>query len=91
MKRQISPYDNLLSSVKRVDGSFILGIELSLLRYRYRESLGIFMKYPLQAAQLIAFFTCKEMEIRDIITALAGRQLELPQERIKDYMVTLRE
>lgn len=91
VKRQISPYDDLLSSVKRVDGSFILGIELSLLRYRYRESLGIFMKYPLQAAQLIAFFTCKEMEIRDIITTLAGRQLELPQERIKDYMVTLQE
>ena len=91
VKRQINPYDGILSSVERVDGSFILGVELSLLRYRYRESLEMFMKYPLQSAQLIAFFTCKEMEIRDIITVLAGVQMELPQERIRSHMVTLRE
>jgi len=89
VKRQISPYDDLLSSVTRVDGSLILGVELSLLRYRYRESLKIFMKFPLQSAQLIAFFMCKEMEIRDIITVLAGKQLELTPERIRSYMVTL--
>jgi len=91
VKRKVSPYDEILSSVDRVDGSLILGIELSLLRYRYRESLKMFMKYPLQSAQLIAFFTCKEMEIRDIITILSGVQMELPQERIISHMVTLRE
>jgi V/A-type H+-transporting ATPase subunit C len=91
VKRQVSPYDEILGSVDRVDGSLILGVELSLLRYRYRESLEMFMKFPLQSSQLIAFFTCKEMEIRDIITVLSGRQLDLTQERIRSYMVTLRE
>ncbi len=86
---QVSPYDDLLRSVSRVDDSFILGVELYLLRYLYRESLAIFMRFPLQAAQLIAFFVCKEMEIRDIITVLTGKHLGLPQERIRSYMITL--
>jgi len=86
---QVDPYDDLLRSVSRVDNSFILGMELRLLRYLYRESRDIFMKFPLQAAQLIAFFICKEMEIKDIITVLAGKHMGLPQERIRPYMVTL--
>lgn len=94
--RQVSPYDEILNSVAQVNGRgdmagrpYILGVELSLLRYLYRESLGIFIKFPLQSAQLIAFFVLKEMEIRDIITILSGRQLGLPQERIRSYMITL--
>ena len=86
---QVSPYDDLLRSVSRVGDSFILGVELHLLRYLYHESLQIFMRFPLQAAQLIAFFICKEMEIKDIITVLAGKHLGLPQERIRPYMITL--
>jgi vacuolar-type H+-ATPase subunit C/Vma6 len=86
---QISPYDDLFKSVSRVDGSFIMGAEIHLLRYLYRESLEIFMRFPLQSAQLVAFFICKEMEIRDIIAVLAGRNLELSQERIRSYMVTV--
>ena len=86
---QINPYDDLFKSVSRVDGSFIMGAEIHLLRYLYRESLEIFMRFPLQSAQLVAFFICKEMEIRDIITVLAGRNLELSQERIRPYMVTV--
>ena len=89
MALQVGPYDDLLRSASRVDGSFILGVELRLLRYLYRESLGIFMKFPLQAAQLIAFFICKEMEIKDIITVLVGKHIGLPQERIRSYMITL--
>ncbi|MFC1714805.1 V-type ATPase subunit [Candidatus Poribacteria bacterium] len=89
MALQVSPYDDLLRSVSRVDDSFILGVELYLLRYLYRESREIFMRFPLQAAQLIAFFICKEMEIKDIITVLTGKHLGLPQERIRSYMITL--
>ena len=85
----VKPYDDLLRSVPQINSSFILGVELCLLRYLYRESLGTFMKFPLQAALLVAFFVCKEMEIRDIITVLAGRHLGLPQERIRSYMITL--
>jgi V/A-type H+-transporting ATPase subunit C len=91
--RQVSPYDDLLRSVPRGGEHevrpYILDVELRLLRYLYRESLETFMKFPLQAALLLAFFMCKEMEIRDIITVLAGKHLELPQERIRAYMVTL--
>jgi V/A-type H+-transporting ATPase subunit C len=86
---RVKPYDDLLRSVPRVDNSFILGAELDLLRYFYRESLKIFMKFPFQAAQLIAFFVCKEMEIKDIITILSGKHLGLSQERIRSYMITL--
>lgn len=86
---QISPYDEILRSVSSLDGSFILGLELHLLRHLYREGLEIFMKFPLQAAQLVAFFICKEMEIKDITTILAGKNMGLPQERIRPYMITL--
>ena len=87
--RRVSPYDGLLKSVIQLNGSFILGVELCLLRFLYRESLGTFVKFPLQAAQLIAFLNCKGMQIRDIITILAGRHLGLSEERIRSYMVTL--
>lgn len=86
---QVSPYDSILRSVEPIDGSFIMGVELQLLRYLYRESRDIFMKFPLQAAQLVAFFICKEMEIKDVITILGGKHRGLPQERIRTYMVTL--
>jgi V/A-type H+-transporting ATPase subunit C len=87
----LEPYDNLLRSVPQVNSSSILGVELCLLRYLYLESLGTFMKFPLQAALLLAFLICKEMEIRDIVTVLAGRHLGMPQERIRSYMITLQE
>jgi len=86
---QIQPYDAVLKSVTPVDGSLILGVELCLLRYLYRECLDTFLKFPLQSAQLVAYFMCKEMEIRDIVTVLSGRHLGLSQERIRSYMVTL--
>lgn len=86
---RVSPYDNLLKSITQVDGSLVLGIELGFLRYLYRESVEAFTKFPLQAAPLLAFFICKEMQIRDIITVLAGRNLGLSQERTRSYMVTL--
>ena len=86
---QMSPYDDLLKSVTQPNGSFILGVELCLLRFLYRESLKTFMEFPLQAAQLMAFFNCKEMQVRDIITILTGTYLGLPQERTRHYMVTL--
>lgn len=93
---QVSPYDDLLRSVAQVNRKgehevrpYVLGIEVRLLRYLYRQSLETFMKFPLQAALLVAFFILKEMEIRDIITILSGRHLGLPQERIRAYMVTL--
>jgi vacuolar-type H+-ATPase subunit C/Vma6 len=47
------------------------------------------MKFPLQVAPLLAFFMWKEMEIRDIITVLSGKDLGLPQERIREYIITL--
>ncbi len=85
----IDPYDHLLGSAMEVDDSFILGAELELLRFLYRKSLETFMKFPLQVALLLAFFIWKEMEVRDIITALSGKHLGLPQERIRDYIITL--
>ena len=85
----VSPYDDLLRSVSLVDNSFVLGMEFHLLRYLYRESRDIFMKFPLQMAQLIAFFICKEMEVKDIITVLVGKHMGLPEERIRSYMITL--
>jgi len=86
---QVSPYDDLLQEANEVDGSLILGVELRLLRYLYKESLGVLMEFPLQASLLIAFFILKEMEIKDIVTVLAGRNMGLSQERIRSYMVTL--
>ena len=86
---RLDPYNKLLGSVSHVDDNFIMSIELNLSRYLYHESLRTFMKFPLQAAQLIAFFICKEMEIRDIITILSGKHLGLSQERIRPYMITL--
>jgi vacuolar-type H+-ATPase subunit C/Vma6 len=91
VSRHVIPYNKLLSPDPQLDGSRILGIELDLLRYLYHESRITFMKFPLQAASLLAFFICKEMEIRDIIAILAGKQLELSQERIRSYIVTLQE
>ena len=93
---QVGPYDDLLRSVTQTNAKgehevrpYILSVELRLLRYLYRESLETFMRFPLQAALLVAFFVLKEMEIRDIITILSGRHLGLPQEQIRSYMVTL--
>jgi len=90
--RQVDPYDDLLRATTQVNHEvhpYILAVELRLLRYLYRESLETFMRFPLQAALLLAFFILKEMEIRDIITILSGRNLGIPQERIRSYMVTL--
>ena len=91
VSHHVRPYNKLLSPDMQLDGSRILGIELDLLRYLYHESKVTFMKFPLQASSLLAFFICKEMEIRDIIAILAGKQLELSQERIRSYIVTLQE
>jgi len=85
----IEPYDRLLGSAMQVDSSFILGAELELLRFLHRKCLETFMKFPLQVALLLAFFIWKEMEIRDIITVLSGKHLGLPQERIRDHIITL--
>ena len=86
---KISPYDELLKSVPQTDGNLITNIELHLLRYLYRESLEVLMKFPLQSALLVAFFIMKEMQIRDIITVLTGSNPGVSQERIRSYMITL--
>jgi V/A-type H+/Na+-transporting ATPase subunit C len=86
---KISPYDEIVKSATKINESMILGVELALLRYlRYMCSTA-FVKYPLQAAPLMAFFILKEMEIKDIITILNGKQLGLSQERIKSHLITL--
>lgn len=86
---RLKPYDDLLRSVTQVNGSFIMGVELSLLRYLYRECLSMFMKFPLQMAPILAFSILKEMQIRDIVTVLSGINRGLSQERIRAYMITL--
>ena len=87
--RRMNPYYRLLRSVTQVDDNHILGVEVSLLRYLYNRSRKALLGFPLQAAPLVAFFVLKEMEVRDIITILAGKRLGLPQERIRSYLVTL--
>lgn len=85
---KIDPYDKLLKSVEPVDGNFILGVEIRLLRYLYEQCVKTLMKFPLQSASFVAFFILKEMEIRDIISILIGKHLGLTQERIRAYMIT---
>ena len=85
----LHPYDKIIRSVTQVDGNPILSIEIELLRYLCRMSLRTIIRYPLQAASLVAFFILKELEIRDIITILTGKHLGLSQERIKSHLITL--
>jgi vacuolar-type H+-ATPase subunit C/Vma6 len=66
-----------------------MGAEISLNRYLYKECQATFMKFPLQMALLFAFFIAKEMQIRDIVTILSGRNLGLAPERIRTYLITL--
>lgn len=85
----LHPYDDIIKSVIEVDGNRILAIELELLRYLHRMSLRAIIRFPLQAAPLVAFFIMKEMEIRDIVSILTGKHLGLSQERIKSHLITI--
>ena len=84
----IKPYDQILKTAMNSDSNYILGAEIYLLRYLYNESVKSLLKFPLQASSFIAFFIMKEMEIRDIISILAGKNLDIPPEKIRDYMIT---
>ncbi|MBD3182273.1 hypothetical protein GF312_08275 [Candidatus Poribacteria bacterium] len=86
---QIEPYTRVFQSAKQVDGNFVMGLDIALSRYLYRESRETLTKFHLQASVLVAFFLIKEMEIRDIITIISGRNLGLSQERIRSYLITL--
>jgi len=86
---ELHPYDEIIRSITQVDGNKILSIELELLRYLRRMSLRAIIRFPLQAASLMAFFILKELEIRDIIAILTGKNLDLSQERIKSHLITL--
>ena len=85
----LKPYDHLLRSAKQINGNYILGIEISLFRYLYNQSIKVLMKFPLQSAPFIAFFIIKEMEIRDIITILTCKNIGASQEKIRDYLITI--
>jgi len=85
----ISPYDSILESIVPIDGNLIIGAEVSLFRYLYKESIKAFMNFPLQIVPLLAFFIIQEMQVRDIITILTGRNLGLTIDRIRAYLITL--
>ncbi len=89
-ERYMRPYDKVLSSVSPVDGNLILGTEIALLRFFYEQSILALRGFPLQIASLVGFFIMKEMEIRDIMTILDGKILNLSQERIRPHLITIK-
>ena len=85
----ISPYDKVLSFVSPVDRNIITGTEIILTRYLYKECSHTFMDFHLQMSPILAFLIIGEMQIRDIVTILSGRNLRLSPERIRPYLITL--
>ena len=86
---RVSPYDKILQSATPINGNVALGMDLALLRYLYRECLGILIRFPFQAAPLMAFAVVKEMQIRDLIAVISGKRLGLSQEQIRLFLITL--
>jgi V/A-type H+-transporting ATPase subunit C len=86
----VHPYDHVLESITPVDDNSILGVELALLRYLYHQSLKALQGFPFHIASFIGFFVMKEMEIKDIMTIMDGKNLELSQDRIKKHLVILK-
>ena len=84
----IHPYSRILTPDAPSDVSSMIGVELALLRYLYGQSMKIMQGFPLRISSFIGFFIMKEMEIKDIMTILYGKSLDLSQDRIKSHLIT---
>lgn len=86
---RVRPYDRVLASSEPINDNADLGAEITLLRFLYNQSVKALQGFPLHIASFLGFFIMKEMEIRDIITIFNGKNLELPQDQIRKYLITL--
>ncbi len=86
---RVRPYDRVLTTSEPINDNADLGAEITLLRFLYNQSVKALQGFPLHIASFLGFFVMKEMEIRDIITIFNGKNLELPQDQIRKYLITL--
>jgi ATP synthase A1 C subunit len=84
----IQPYDRILAPNASTDVSSIIGVELALLIYLYGQSMKAMQGFPLRISSFMGFFIMKEMEVKDIMTILYGKSLDLSQDRIKSHLIT---
>ncbi|MGA1874596.1 MAG: V-type ATPase subunit [bacterium] len=77
-----TPYQSLLDNVDDPEV-----ISAKLLSYGFCVAKKNWKRFPFQIGTVLDYLLFKEIEVKDLISLTEAKRLNLPQERIKDYLI----